>query len=594
MRLRLKALLITFAGLAAGLAVGSIFSAGHASADSFNAGRIIDDTVFLNATSMGNNSDQIQAFLRNKGGFLGSYSTTFDCSAYSANGSVFLGQASHDAYIAAGAPCGQIVPASTIIYYAAQVYGINPQAIIATLQKESSLVTLGSNNQNLIDHAMGYGCPDSTGCSTTSGSNFMYQVDNGTWALRFRYERLAGNTSYWPSSTSKTCTVTPANYYKPNLYPSQTVTFTDGNNTNYANVFIVSAATSSLYCYTPHATNNFPGCTPVSGFSYSSNIPTIGNTGQCYAGSYNFYAAFTNWFGSTLGDAFQPLTNPRWMQVAPGGAQKVYVFSGALAGSVLPAGQQIRFVDKILINGTWYLRTEYNYNDGGVYGIPQSQLVEIPWQSITPKWVTFTSDGNRSYPSSRTSVGDSLVRGTSVQVVDQITVDGNTYYRTRFNHDNSQDVGIHSRFLTDFTPMSLDGPRNFCSTTAISKVNPQTGQTVSTSTGAAMFMINKKTLINGIWYYQSSSDNGTLNFLDSSGLSDTCYVPFENPRSMVLNQNTARINPLTGSTYDTLTKGSVISLSTKVFLNDQWYYRTTYNTQNNTDAVIPASSFSEL
>jgi len=281
------------------------------------------------------------------------------------------------------------------------------------------------------------------------------------------------------------------------------------------------------------------------------------------------------------------------MQVGASGAQKVFVYSGDPAGDSLPAGQQVYFVDKILIDGVWYLRTVFNQNDGGSYAIPQDELEEIPWQPITPKWITFTSDGNRSYPSTRGYAGGELGRGTSVEVVDQITVDGNLYYRTVYNHDNNQNIGIHSRFVTDFAPISLDGPRNFCATTAINEINPETNQ-VTGSAGNGVFMINKKTLINGVWYFQATTDNGTLNFFNSSDLSDSCYVPFQGPRSMRLNQNTVRINPFTGAQYDTLPKDMVIALSTKIFLNNQWYYRTTFNTQHDTDAVIPASAFSEL
>jgi len=289
---------------------------------------------------------------------------------------------------------------------------------------------------------------------------------------------------------------------------------------------------------------------------------------------------------------FVPLDTPRWMQIKNDNTFKFDVIKKVKAGDPLSAKQQLYFIDKAQVNGRWYLRTEFNYNDGGSYGIAQDELEEIPYKAITPKWMTFIEDGNRSHPASRTSIGDSLVRGTSVKVVDQIVIDGNVYYRTEYNHNNNQDVGIHSRFLVDFAPIPLDSPRNFCTTGGINKIDPTTNQVISTG-NAGTFMINKKTLINGIWYYQTSSDNGTMRFFDSSDLHE-CYVPFDNPRSMRLNQDAVRFNPFTNEQYDVLPKGQIISLSTKILLDNQWYYRTTYNTQNNTDAVIPASAFSEL
>jgi uncharacterized protein with LGFP repeats len=257
-------------------------------------GNLLSDPILLDAGSM--NISQIQSFLTSKGGYLSTYQSLFDCSAYLPDGTYFLGNTSHDAYIAINAPCGQTVSAATIIYYVAQVYGVNPKVIMATLQKESSLITAGSQNAYLINTAMGYNCPDSSGCSTTSGSNFIYQIDGGAWVLRYRYERLRGNTAYWPSVNSTACTST-TKYYSPSLYPRQQVKFYDDNGINYATINLSNAATGSLYCYTPHVFNNFPGCTNG---TYASVLPTTGSSGMCYTGSYNFYAAYSAWFGSSI------------------------------------------------------------------------------------------------------------------------------------------------------------------------------------------------------------------------------------------------------------------------------------------------------
>ena len=252
-----------------------------------------------------------------------------------------------------------------------------------------------------------------------------------------------------------------------------------------------------------------------------------------------------------------------------------------------------KFIDKIFLNGKWYLRTEFNYNDKGAYAIAQEALEEIPFEPITPKWITLITDGNRSYPSSRTAViGDHILRGTSVKVVDQITVDGNVYYRTEFNRTNNQSIGLHSRFVIDFSPIDLAGPRDFCAI-SVKKLNPLTGQS-SDESSSGTFMINKKTLISGVWYFQAETDNGTPSFFNSKDLQNSCYEAFLGPRSMRLNKDTIRFNPFTNAPYDTLPKDMIISLSTKLFMNNQWYYRTSNNTVNDIDAVIPASSFSEL
>ena len=239
----------------------------HASA-AYIGNELIDDPIFLNASSM--SASQIQSFLAGKNSYLTNYTTTENLSYYP--------------------NYNKTVPASQAIYDAGQVYGINPQVILATLQKEESLVTDPSPSQSQLQFAMGYGCPDSNGCGSGS-AGFFYQIDNGTWDLRFMFERARGNNSWWNPNLSYQCgtrsQAPPYNYpsnnnpyfYYPSLYPNQGVTFYDGYGTAYASFTIANASTASLYCYTPHA---YPG-----------------SSRDYYSGSYNFVVSFESWFGPT-------------------------------------------------------------------------------------------------------------------------------------------------------------------------------------------------------------------------------------------------------------------------------------------------------
>lgn len=243
----------------------------------YEGGHLIDNGLYLDAASM--NAAQIQSFLTGKGGALANKSFVMNCDA--------AGQQAKQIYLSLGAPCDQSVLASQIIYYAAQVYGISPRAILVTLQKEQSLVTATNPTDRQYAQAMGYACPTSGNCDASS--NFFWQIDNATWVLRFHYERARGNMNWWYTSTSWTCGTQKA-YYRPNLYPNQNVNFYDEDNVYYRTHFIVTAATSALYCYTPHAYNNPQGL---------YGLPTYGTTGRYYTGSYNFVKFYELWFGST-------------------------------------------------------------------------------------------------------------------------------------------------------------------------------------------------------------------------------------------------------------------------------------------------------
>ncbi|HJQ09256.1 MAG TPA: hypothetical protein VJ836_07295 [Candidatus Saccharimonadales bacterium] len=246
--LRKKALVGSLLGLV--LLVGGCFVWPQRAAAEYVEHNLIDDAMYIDAASMSHG--QIQSFLEARGGYIAGYYAWSDRDNAS-------------------------VRASQIIYEAAQDYGISPKVILATLQKEQSLVTARNPTNSQLNFAMGYGCPDSSGCGSNY-SGFYRQIDNATWQLRFNYERGSGNNVWWNSSLSYPCNG-PTRYYSAALKPGRHVTFYDDHGNAYKVFTINNASTGSLYCYTPHA---YPG-----------------SSAQYYSGSYNFVAMFELWFGST-------------------------------------------------------------------------------------------------------------------------------------------------------------------------------------------------------------------------------------------------------------------------------------------------------
>lgn len=241
----------------------------------YDGNNIIDDAILFDTSTMDENS--IHNFLLSMNSGLSSRSFIFDCAAT---------DASAELYRKAGAPCGQNARSSQIIYYASKIYGINPRVILATLQKEQSLITTTDPASWQINQAMGFNCPTRTGCGS---SDFLYQIDNGTFTLRFNAERAMGNNTYWFTSSYWVCGTT-RDFYKPSLYPQQNVDFYDEDGVYYRTHYVKTAATSAFYCYTPHAYNNPNGL---------YGLPKYGSTGRYYSGSYNFVTYFEKWFGST-------------------------------------------------------------------------------------------------------------------------------------------------------------------------------------------------------------------------------------------------------------------------------------------------------
>jgi len=204
--------------------------------DSHNS-QMISNTAFRAKDTM--SLTGIQNFLVSKGSALASYSITFD---------TMIGPG--DTVNANG------MNAATIIYNSAQWYGINPQVLLATLNKESSLVTSGTLTH--LNYAMGYACPESSGCDP-SFANFARQMDGAAYQFDYNYRH----------SESKNTSIV-GQYYVGNT------TAIDGKST-----YIGNSATASFFRYTPHR--------PDSAYLTATN-------GSHYYGNYNFISFYNSWF----------------------------------------------------------------------------------------------------------------------------------------------------------------------------------------------------------------------------------------------------------------------------------------------------------
>ncbi|MGH7142170.1 MAG: hypothetical protein ACREF5_01705 [Candidatus Saccharimonadales bacterium] len=264
----------------------------NATADSFNPDNIIDDGVFNNTNTM--NATQIDSWLNSNFGSTSCISTDAGFSAPDPTG-----YNPTDGFL-----YGSNVSAGQVIYDASQAYGINPEVLLTTLQKEQSLVD-GSSGCSTLRYAAatGYGCPDGgteynysgielysiNGVAVTSVSGtcvnkslevgFSQQVIHAAWLLEFGDQRSEGNISWaviqgnWNNSDDpQTCYSGPMTQGTWQICPGGGSTYYDGYTTiDGSSVQMDDGATAALYWYTPH-----------------------------FAGNENFYNIFTSWFGSTI------------------------------------------------------------------------------------------------------------------------------------------------------------------------------------------------------------------------------------------------------------------------------------------------------
>ncbi len=163
----------------------NLAAAAQAAGATFDPNTVISDKVFRFVGSM--TQAQVQSFLAAQAGILKTYQ------APDVN--------------------GVIKPASQIIWEAAQHWDVNPKVVLATLQKEQSLLTAMAPSAWALNEAMGCGVPDS-GSVNTFYKGFGKQVWYGA-------DSLSVDGKNWYAGITKKCSdgaVSPSNVSTYSLY----------------------------------------------------------------------------------------------------------------------------------------------------------------------------------------------------------------------------------------------------------------------------------------------------------------------------------------------------------------------------------------
>lgn len=242
--------------LAVFVAVALLTTATPAKA-AFNNNRVIDDGVFDNAGTMDEGS--IQGFLNQfPNSCLKNYQAPYPNDYFNYGGNV---------------------PAARVIRRAADLWGINPQVILTTLEKEESLVRGNAGCAEWrYNSAMGMGCPDGGACPAPAYAGFSKQVTKGSWQLKFNKERAWGNVG-WGDNDSITYYGYMTQGNRKRCGSCTNIYYDGWASIDNTSVHMDTPATASLYSYTPH-----------------------------FHGNQNFAALFEAWFGSTWGSGEPPLS----------------------------------------------------------------------------------------------------------------------------------------------------------------------------------------------------------------------------------------------------------------------------------------------
>jgi hypothetical protein len=545
--------------------IGSLLThqTSDATVNGWQAGNIIGDGVFTNKNTM--NASTIQSFLVSKvpscdtwgtqtseygGGTrrqwaeAHGYSAPFTCMRdYSENGK----------------------SAAQLIYDASQKYSINPQVLLVLLQKEQGLVTDTWPLSIQYRSATGYGCPDSAACD----SQYYGLTNQLEWAAKM-FRAIMNDSPTW---------------FTPYVLGDNTIKYNPDSSCGSSNVYIQNRATQALYNYTPYQPNQ-------------GALNADWGTAPCGSyGNRNFYLYFTSWFGSTR-DVFVGLTDPRWMRLKVD-TYKKNTGTGENVEGLLPAGTQLFFPWKISTLGDTYMRTEHDSSLGLSQGIALSDLEEIPYEALSsPRFMKLNMNIRKQIPHNGKQVDVTIAKGRNIYFTSKITINGGVYLRTDTDTTNGYDKGIALSALDEFSFDPLASPRFMEVAKDTYKKNVKTGaNTGSVIPAGTHLTFDTKVLVNDIWYLRTADDttNSQEVGIPLSDIKNIPYITMTAPRSMKLTGPTRKINPLTGVSVDPLWEnGRVISFTSKIYVNGQWYLRSQVDTANGVELAIPLTSLQDL
>lgn len=244
------------------------------SAFAYSNGRLMDDRIFDNVGSM--NEQQIRDFINARPN-----SCLAKVGANLGGGNIYPEPKDYFTY----GPNN--VDAARVIYNAAIYNDLNPQVILATLQKEQSLLSdtdcLDQGGNPRLPKAMGQGCFEGQACPVPAYAGFHQQVMKGAWQLKFSKERANGNVNWgqnggipysgpWTQGDRQVCGTVSSR-----CNPVPPAIYRDGFWTIDGQVIkLETGATASFYSYTPHLGQALPGI--FEGWFGSTTVPSLVRT----------------------------------------------------------------------------------------------------------------------------------------------------------------------------------------------------------------------------------------------------------------------------------------------------------------------------
>ena len=333
------------------IAASTIFGIVAPALADFNPNILISDSAFSN-TSTFTGAAGIQQFLSAKGSVLANTDPTFLQMLREPQISL-MKQALNDPE----PNLDHLRSAAQLIWDSSQMTGINPQVILVTLQKEQSLISGGfsSNDrmQTALDHALGFSCPDASGCSSQFGG-FYFQL--------FGTVDAQGNHFLGA----------PASLMRSFSTPNGRGPMIDVNNSTIGSPFVRSSHVGDtiLLGNTQGGPTNPPATQAVT-LGDSATAALYRYTPHVYNGNYNFWKFYSSWF---------KYINGSFVQI--NGSPIVYIVENGAMSQIPPFVMMARGIDPKSVVTSSIPQSDYDsYDHGPIFAPPNNTTIKISGDS---------------------------------------------------------------------------------------------------------------------------------------------------------------------------------------------------------------------
>lgn len=414
----------------------------------FNPGRIIDDGVMTNASTM--SVQQIQDFLNSKVTSCDTAGTTMTTYNYDGATGMYGSRFTGTTVTTSRAVQGQrydtfwrthpdlktqynpnwregdaATPftclkdyrvsdnrtAAQVIYDTSQKWQINPQVFIVLLQKENGLITDDYPWPLQMRTATGYGCPDNAVCD----SQYFGLLNQLDWAGKL-FRRVIDRDPNW---------------YSPYVVGDNNIQWSPNASCGASTVNIQNWSTASLYDYTPYRPNT---AALTAGYGTGDGCSAYGNR--------NFFLYFNDWFGSTT-------DNRLYHRIIRGDSSAEVYLQTAAGKYYVPS---------------YTLLAEWGFGPSDVVIVPQSYANTLPTKSNLSNTLTdgvgnlFVVENGNAHQVISPSVTE-LWNVDSAHMVDSLGLAYTLHRKEPLGRFISQAGGDGSVWLIDKTKRhKVDGP----------------------------------------------------------------------------------------------------------------------------------------